>query len=109
MSEGLSENPYESPRSQDDLLPSTSPGLLAMIFIVAATMVSAVCSFFCTCFGVGLAGWNAFGDGALPLAILCGVGAGFVIGTFVLRVLYRLLSPTPPESKLPPLKERLKQ
>jgi hypothetical protein len=96
MTEETVENPYSAPQGFGEPLPSTSPGWLAMSFAVVVTLISSVCTFFCTCLGVGLACFAALGDAAVPLAILCGVGAAMVIGVFVHRVLYRLLAPKPP-------------
>jgi hypothetical protein len=73
MTEETVENPCSAPQGFGEPLPSTSPGWLVMSFAVVVTLISSVCTFFCTCLGVGLACFAALGDAAVPLAILCDV------------------------------------
>jgi hypothetical protein len=86
-------NPYESPMSMELHGPGarSGPGPLAMFGIVVLSIIAAACTFFGTCFGIGM-GLYSSGFNADEHYYVFAFGGGTVVGVFVGWAIYRVLT-----------------
>ncbi|HIE96986.1 MAG TPA: hypothetical protein EYG03_13280 [Planctomycetes bacterium] len=85
-------NPYESPKNLEvsGQQMYRRPGPLAMFGIVVVSLIAGGCTFFGTCFGIGLGLFSVrANEGVL---IVGAYGGGTVLGLFVGWGVYRLMT-----------------
>ncbi len=86
------DNPYES--SGNPEMPGQQmyrrPGPLAMFGIVVVSIIAAGCTFFCTCFGIGLGLFSVRANE--EVLMVCAYGGGAVLGILIGWAVYRLMT-----------------
>ena len=95
MTETESNNPYQVSGSQykdsaePHLQASKSPGAVTVFVVTVMACVGGVIAFLSTCFGVGLIGFQLFGENAngfvLMMALAVGVIAAVAAGLLIFR------------------------
>ncbi len=85
-------NPYKSPKNPEvsGQVTYRKPGPLAMFGIVMLSVIGAGCTFFCTCFGIGLGLYSA--GTREEVLMVCAYGGGAVLGILIGWAVYRLMT-----------------
>ena len=85
-----SSNPYQSPTSTTTV--ARTPSVRAILGIVVVSLIAGFCTFFCTCFGIGLVAINVPGGVSDDNFILAACGGGAVVASLVTVFVARAVS-----------------